>query len=261
MGSFFKNIMNDIDAVEQELLGPDYSYWKHIKNIKEMEISSDGDAIIKDFQGIMDYIKILVTGRGRASDNDGKPLGNAFFLKTGATCLDVDSIPSSDKKGGSDNSGNTVDRYMYINNIPDGDIPFLSSLADEDFTFLEGLIPGILSNMAHLNPFSIFTSFLDGVNPKCKKVNLKTVDNSNNLHYKEHHVTLTDIKNLNPCWFKSKRNSLTGESCPKKEGFQNRYEKKYKTNTLPEGYVCKVYYTALCLLLLYLLFKIAQKKK
>ena len=138
----------------------------------------------------------------------------------------------------------------------------MSSLAGEDFTFLEGLVPGIMSNMNNLNPFSIFSSFLDGVNPKCKKVSLKTVDNNNITKYKEQYVTLTDIKSLNPCWFKDKKNPLTGKSCPtNSEGFQNRYENNYKTDTLPSGIICKAYYTTLCLMLLYLFYKIASKKK
>jgi|SaaInlV_150m_DNA_5_1039734.scaffolds.fasta_scaffold02396_2 hypothetical protein len=278
--TFFDDIMNDVDSVEQELLGPDYSYWKHIKGLDELNITSDGDGIVNDFKGLMDYIKILITGRGGASDT-GKPLGNAFFMKTGASCLDVDSNKKdADKKKDADNKHhivdacgnkvvketdedkyNSVDRYVYINNIPDGDIPFLSSLAGEDFTFLEGLVPGIMSNMNNLNPFSIFSSFLDGVNPKCKKVSLKTANNKNVISYKEQYVTLTDIKSLNPCWFKDKKNPLTGKTCPKGEGFQNRYENNYKTDTLPSGIICKAYYTTLCLMLLYLFYKIASKKK
>ena len=80
--------------------------------------------------------------------------------------------------------------------------------------------------------------------------------------YKEQYVTLTDIKSLNPCWFKDKKNPLTGKSCPtNSEGFQNRYENNYKTDTLPSGIICKAYYTTLCLMLLYLFYKIASKKK
>lgn len=279
--TFFDDIMNDVDSVEQELLGPDYSYWKHIKGLDALNIKSDGGSIINDFKGLMDYIKILISGRGAASET-GKPLGNAFFMKTGASCLDIDSEKTDvDKKENSNDDGHyivdacgnkvvketdedkykSVDRYVYINNIPDGDIPFLSSLAGENFTFLEGLVPGILSNMNNLNPFSIFSSFLDGVNPKCKKVSLKTMDNNNKMEYKEQYVTLTDIKTLNPCWFKDKKNPLTGKTCSSKDGFQNRYDNKYKTNTLPSGLICKTYYTTLCVLLAYLLYKIASKKK
>ena len=54
---------------------------------------------------------MLVTGKGRASKT-GKPLGNKFFLKTGGQCNPIDK------------KGNTVDRYLYINNVPDGSIPF-----------------------------------------------------------------------------------------------------------------------------------------
>ena len=45
---------------------------------------------------------------GGASKVNG-PMGNKFFLKTGAKCKDTQS-------------GKKVDRFMYVNNVPDGQI-------------------------------------------------------------------------------------------------------------------------------------------
>ena len=76
--TLFDDIMNDVESVEQELLGPDYSYWKHVKGLDELNITSDGDGIAHDFKGLMDYIKLLITGRGGASET-GKPLGTDLY--------------------------------------------------------------------------------------------------------------------------------------------------------------------------------------
>jgi len=85
----------------------------------------------------------------------GDLLGDKFFLKTGATCKDI-------------NSGNVVDRYVYVNNVPDGSIPFISAAMDTNFSEFKGLIPGVLGNMSAMNPMQIFQAFMMGSQPDCQ---------------------------------------------------------------------------------------------
>jgi hypothetical protein len=107
-GNFFEEVLDDVKGVEQRILGPDYQYWKQIKSPSQMGMSSNGSisTIAADVGGLINYVEVLVTGNGQASATGG-PLGNKFFLKTAATC--------KDKK-----SKKIVDRYVYVNNVPDG---------------------------------------------------------------------------------------------------------------------------------------------
>ena len=82
MSSLFDNIKNDIENVEEELLGPDYIYWNKINSPSELGMSSDGNlsALGNDVNGLISYVELLVTGKGNASKTGG-PLGNRFFFK------------------------------------------------------------------------------------------------------------------------------------------------------------------------------------
>ena len=84
---------------------------------------------------------MLVSGGGKASAT-GQPLGNKFFLKTGGKCTDK-------------STGQDVDRYIYINNVPVGNIPFISSGAGVNFSEFKGLIPGTISNLNAFNPIKV----------------------------------------------------------------------------------------------------------
>ena len=148
MSNFFEEVLADANEVEERLLGPSYPYWDNIKTPSQLGMSSKGTipTIAKDIRGLINYVELLVTGQSRASKT-GKPLGNKFFLKTGATC--------KDKK-----SGEIVDRYMYINNVPNGSIPFISSGMNMNFKEFKGLVPGTMSNLADINPMTIFQAFM-----------------------------------------------------------------------------------------------------
>ena len=241
MSNFFEQVLNDADNVEQSLLGPDYSYWKQINTPSEIGMSSDGSlgALAGDVEGLIAYVELLVTGRGKASKT-GNPLGNKFFLKTGATC--------KDKKTGKD-----VTRYVYINNVPTGNIPFISSGMGVDFTDFEGLIPGAMSNLNDLNPFAIFSAFTSGTNPSCQDLTMETTPSSvnNNQSKETHHVTTDDIKNMDPCLFPDKTNTVTKKGCS--EAFQNMYSARSNDKNIV------IYYTALGLLGLFLFIKLFEK--
>jgi len=204
MSSFFSDIMTDMKGAEQGLLGPDYLYWKRILKPSDMGMSADGnfDALTNDVSGLINYVELLVSGNGGSTT--GKPLGDKFFLKTGGQCTDV----ASKKK---------VDRYIYIDNVPNGNIPFISSgLGGTDFTDFEGLIPGVLGDLGKLNPLNLFKSFMMGDNPDCMTVTLETIkpavdgnlnDTGQDINGTEKQfVAVADVKNMDPCIFNDKKN-------------------------------------------------------
>ena len=105
MSNFFDKIADGAVGIEQNMLGPDYKYYKHIRTPGQMGASSDGnmDAMAKDVAGIINYVELLVSGGGPASDT-GEPLGARFYVKTAGKCKDV-----ATKK--------IVPRYIYIDNV------------------------------------------------------------------------------------------------------------------------------------------------
>ena len=243
MANFFQEVLNDADNVEQTLLGPDYDYWKQINTPSQIGMSSKGnlEALGDNVSGLIAYVELLVTGKGKASKT-GNPLGDKFFLKTGATCKDV-------------KTGKDATRYVYINNVPTGNIPFVSSGMGVDFSDFEGLIPGAMSNLNELNPFTIFSSFMSGSNPPCQDLTMETTPSAvnNNQSRETHHVTVDDIKNIDACLFLNKTNPITNKKCS--EAFQSMSSAKSNDP------IIKLYYTILTLFVVFLLFKFLKKQK
>ena len=113
-----------------------------------------------------------------------------------------------------------VDRWIYVNNIPDGSIPFIASGADgRTFNDLRGLIPGALGNLGALNPVQLFNGFTAGTYPPCAEISLQTVDNDNASRSEKHHVALVEMVEMNPCMFPGRVNPASGKSCRNSEGF------------------------------------------
>ena len=242
MSNFFADVLDDAKNVEEKILGPDYEYWKQIKSPNQMGMSSKGSIsnIAKDVGGLINYVELLVTGKGGASKT-GRPLGDKFFLKTAATCKDKDSEE-------------IVDRYMYVNNVPDGDIPFISGASGMNFSEFEGLVPGTLSNLNAMNPMLIFQAFMSGSQPECQEISLETIDVNNNKGSETRHVTVTDLKNMNSCSFDNKRNPITGQKC--KEAFTSR-----KRGKIPDEFLVKLFYSSLGVIGVYLLISVMKRIK
>ena len=125
-----------------------------------------------------------------------------------------------------------VQRWIYVNNIPDGSIPFISSGADgRGFQSLRGLIPGALGNLGALNPVQLFNGFTAGTYPDCAKITLETVNNENAKSSETHHIAMIDMVQLNPCGFPGRYNPASGKSCQNRsEGFDEM--KKEKTRDI-----------------------------
>ena len=242
MTTIFQEVLTDANAVQEKLLGPDYPYYKNIKSPSEIGMSSDGNlsAFARDIDGIINYASLLVSGNSTASATGG-PLGNKFFLKTGATCVDTET-------------NQDVDRYIYVNNVPQGNVPFISSGMGVNFTEFRGLIPGTISNLNVLNPFGIMGAFLAGSKPSCQNVKMETIDAHNNHSSEMHYVTTVDIQNMDPCIFPNRKNPVTGVQC--REAFESPLEPELK---LPDDLLAKTVIWLLCALMIYVIYKVINK--
>jgi hypothetical protein len=243
MSNLFQEVLSDAQGVEERLLGPSYKYYDQIKTPSEIGMSSDGNlgALGRDIDGLIQYVELLVTGNSNASKT-GRPLGNKFFLQTGAKCM----APNKTE----------VDRYIYVNNIPAGNVPFISSGLGVNFTEFKGLIPGAISDLNVLNPFSIMQSFMSGSTPPCQEVTLQTIDVNNNTSQETHYVTLVDLQNMDPCTMPGKVNKYTNPQKNCRETFENI------TSTdidFPKDPVIQIYFAGLALLGIYTLSKLMKK--
>ena len=244
MANLFNEVLNDAQEIEEKLLGPDYKYYEQIKTPSELGMTSEGSisAMSADVAGLINYVELLVTGETKASKT-GQPLGNKFFLKTFATC--------KDKK-----SKQIVDRYIYVNNVPDGSIPFISSSMNMNFSEFEGLVPGTISNLSSMNPMLIFQAFMAGSQPDCEEITMETIDVNNKKGTETRHVTTVDIQNMNPCSFKNKRNPLSKKRC--REAFNNLNTNR---KSIPDDFFVKLFYSSLGILGVYLLISLMKRIK
>ena len=239
MTDVFQEVLTDAKGVEEKLLGPDYPYYKNIKTPTEIGMSSNGTltALGKDIGGLIQYVELLVSGNSGASST-GKPLGNKFFLQTGAKCVDTTTKEQQD-------------RYIYINNVPIGNVPFISSGMGVNFSEFKGIIPGMMGNLNALNPFAIMQAFMSGTTPDCQTITMQTIDINNNKSSETHFVTLVDINNMDPCLFPNKKNPTTKEKC--RETFTNMSPK------LPDDAIDQIYFASLAGVGIYVLYKFMLK--
>jgi hypothetical protein len=245
-----------IASSQKDTTDTTYNYAKFINSPKELGISSNGSlaTLSNDITGLIAYTDLLVDGHGKASKTGG-PLGNKFFLATNSKCLE-------------NTSNQPVDRYIYLSNIPNGNIPLLSSTAGGDFTEFEGLIPGILSDLNNLSvpdPSEIFQTFENGGIP-CELVNMEVIDVDNNKYMQSRYVALTDLKGMDPCLFPNNRNPVTNEGCSQlftnlnKNKNENKNRNRNKMYTIPNNIIVQTYFLIFGLFLIYVLMKILFSK-
>jgi hypothetical protein len=238
-------------------LGDDYPYQNNIKMPSSLGMNDRGtmSQLGTNIKGVIEYSKLLVTGNSRASVTGG-PLGNKYFLKTGAQCKATDTCKSG-QEGCQD-----VDRYIYINNVPGGNIPLISSGMGVNFTEFRGLIPGAMENLNVLNPMAIFRAFKDGANPPCQMLKMQTIDNNNNHSSESHYVTIADIKSMDPCWFcytpeYKCTNPVTGKKC--KSAFTNLSESE--AVPMSSDPLDQLYFAGLAGIGIYVFYRIMEKSK
>jgi hypothetical protein len=269
--------------LEAKILGPSYDYGGHIKTPLEMGMSAAGNfgALADDVSGILGYVDLLIGGQctmGRCAskylDNpDGSsgatfpsPLGNQFFLDTAVQCNDKET-------------GKKVTRSIYINNIPDGQIPFVSNISGGGTTVDEfkGLVPGIMSNIAQIHPMEILMAFISGSSPTCQMVTMPIVNATTNaVSTDRRYITNADINIMPAHWFpKVVGQRKSDYDTTEKDGFRTMNEKvqphtmkgsslkgtKIDYSKMPNDVVIKFYYSMLGLFGLYILLKLMLKKK
>lgn len=235
---------------ESSFFGSDYPYYSYIKTPSAMGMSSKGDmkTLAKDVTGIQEYIDLLFSGKSTASKT-GKPLGNKYFLNTGGTCIAKDT-------------NKEVDRYIYINNVPTGNIPLLSSVAG-NLSDSKGLFPGILTNLNVLNPSGLMNAFSTSTTPSCMPVKLQTISNKNVVGSGTNYIATMDIEDMDPCLFPNKINPVTKAKC--KEGFFPNMQKSIASDAesimLPDDPLVQLYYAGLSALGIYILYRMIEKSK
>jgi len=253
MSNIFQEVLTDAKGVEERLLGPTYPYYKNIKTPTEIGMSDKGtiQQMAKDVEGLIEYVELLVTGDSKASATGG-PLGNKFFLKTGGKCAAIDSC--SDPKNAS--TCKQVDRYIYVDNVPSGNIPFISSGMGVNFSEFKGLIPGAMGNLNVLNPFAILRAFLSGSTPPCQQITMQTITTDNVKSSETNYVTLADIQNMDPCIFSNRKNPITGQQC--RETFQTNNDGEVM---MPDDPLAQLYFASLGLLGLFIFYRLMEKSR
>jgi hypothetical protein len=253
MSNLFQEVLNDANGVQDKLLGPTYPYYKNIKSPSQIGMSDKGtmQQMAKDIDGLIQYVELLVSGNSKASATGG-PLGNKFFLQTGGKCAAVDSCSDPND----DSTCQQVDRYIYINNVPEGNIPFISSGMGVNFSDFKGLIPGAMGNLNALNPFAILRAFAAGSTPPCQQITMQTITNDNVKSSETHYVTLADITSMDPCSFTNGKNPVTNKKCS--EAFQTYNDAEV---LMPDDPLAQLYFGSLGVLGLFILYRLMEKSK
>lgn len=198
-----------------------YSYTDQLKSPDKIGVSSKGDltTLKKDIKGIQSYVSVLTTGTSAAQTVS--PLGNKYFMDMGTECKDTTGVSQA--------------RFAFINNIPDG-----------KFMGQKGLVPGILEDLAAIDPTAIFSAFQ--VDSPCQKITMQTRDTQNKTADESRYVSQADIKNYNACWFPDKKNPVSNETC--KEGMQSQF---------PKDPLLQTYFLGIGAIAGYMLYRLTQK--
>ena len=222
-----------------------YNYGAFINSPAQMgmkgEVNSKWglETIGTNFGGLISYVELLVNGTTPASraaaidyQKSGKrfeqPLGNAYIFNTGFKCKD--------------SKGELKDAVAYMNNIPLGNIPFISGiLGAGDVQQLRGLLPGMFEDLNGFNPMIIMdaleiepgaTCNLDVETKDEYKLPITNINEAGTdyedgkppVEYKQFHMFDSMVSAIDPCLFKGpaegkKMNPVSQQTC--RETFAN----------------------------------------
>lgn len=156
--SIWSDMKKKTSNVSNDILGPSYSYAEKIPGPGTLGVGSGGSfgQLFSNIEAAVDYVKIMITG--------DPPLGNAYYVNTGGTCVASD--------------GSTQSRMNYINNVATGSNLVPQSMNELSFVTsdLNGLIPGMANDIEGLDPLYIFNSLVEDGTPACQcyKCNVTT---------------------------------------------------------------------------------------
>jgi len=245
--------MNNIFKITENIKNNEYDYNSKIYNPSQLGMSDKGDlkTLTNNIGGIIGYTDLLMFGNSNASTTR-QPLGNSYFLNTGAKCKDSAS-------------GKIVDRSVYIDNVPSGIIKmpnYNSNLGSNNVkTSFKGLIPGLTESIIKLNPVSLLSSITNN-DDNCSEVYMKTIKQTSPTSQKKQitnaYVLDNEIKDLDACLFNNSINPITKQGCV--EAFTN-YNNNIKliSYKYTKSKKSKLYLMSISLLYLYLFFKIMKK--
>ena len=152
-------------------------------------------------------------------------------------------------------NGEKINRYLYIDNVPDGSIPGVPAGLGITLSDFRGLVPGIITQLGRIDPTEIFTAFTSSDKLLCQPVTLRTIDVNNNLDSDTQYVATKDIENINPCNFVNTGvNPVTNASC--KESFKLRGDNSLK---MPKDDILRILIYSFGIVGLYILFCLLQK--
>ena len=232
--------METIESAVKDVIGPSYNYADHIIYPEKLQISGKGDVkyLWKDLGGMAAYVDTLTFGNKAVSqlwDNapNQKPLGNKYFIKF-RTCGDKSTEECKGK-----------DRYIFIDNIPTGKIPCLDQIGihlPAIFPF-KGLVPGLLEDVAKVNPIAIFNSLAGkgGISNVCSM-------RKENVGYEGNYTSVSKCSPPTP----------PVQCLPQiSEPFQNIQNNK---NKIYDDYKKYIFFIAFCLIII-LIFFFSYKNK
>lgn len=200
------------------------------------------DCIAKNMGGLFKYSASLVYNpRQGLSSHCKKELGNKYLQKTGTKCKDV-------------NTGELVDRYVYINNM---DTTNVITGRSSNSGNSGGILPAAVSSVTRIDPVGLLSAITEDAKPDCKKVKVQChVLNENNYLYDDEspyvHIALdelTDIvKTSNLVEQFSNLNNSNNDLIQNINLFKNN--KNFE----------EFYYILLTSIILYLIYKLIHKK-
>ena len=238
--------------MQSKYIGKQYRYAQNIKSNKEMKMTSKGTwtTLKANVRGLSEYNDLLISGYSKASKARGGPLGNKFFIESVGYCAA--------------NDGDQV-RFMYIDNVPNGDIQVLKDLGINVGGAGKGLIPGMVASASRMNPNGMLKAVMTPEKLPCQEVTLKVGDVGKTKNQK-HYVADQDIREINPCNFKGNRNTLTKKKCERFSGSRRIADpnavhdvSQYLNNNKKEFFL-QIYYSFVVILAGYLIYKLMAKK-
>lgn len=274
---------SEITALVKALEGPDYSYIKAMNTPGDLGAGIMAGDVNANLNAINDYVNVLISGKGPARrGNSDQPIGDRYFLNTGAKCKAVNIVDDCAKSADGcptvgEGDAALVPRFTLINNIPSGKnsiFPDKLSSTGTAFDSFEGILPGIVDDIVEFNPAAMFSAFLLPPYPQCADVaiDVNTGDGVKggvdyNFESVSRHVILSEIAKLDPCIFSSnggKRvNPVTKEVC--QEGFANMNDAYIRSPPIkavvPKDTSVRIYILLVSLFASYLLFKLIFKQK
>lgn len=176
--------------VLNQVLGPSYDYTANIQAPSKLGVGTDGSIgqVVTNAEAIGTYVGNLTTG----------PLtGNQYFLNTGGMCVVTNSNDP--------NNGKTVPRATYVDNRMMGsdvldDFPTLSNAIGGDLDTMNGIVPGMVGDLAATNPTTILYSLMLPGTPPCQAYTCQTTDAAGlNTSNQTYYVTPALETNLNKC--------------------------------------------------------------